>query len=584
MTACSDQLVQGRCRPSQRLFVVPLVALLLATGASSASAQTWLPQSPVGGPPAVRMLASQGYDVAGDNVILFAGGTPSGYVTDTWVLANATSGSPTWTQLAPTGGPPQGRAFHSSIYAADSNRLVIYGGCLANCGFATSDVWTLTNANGTGGTPAWSPLTTSGSDGREGHVAVYDEANNRMIVFGGQNGFNTYGSNPQVRVLANADGTDVGTPTWSTLVPSNAGPSSREGVGLAYDAANNRLIVFGGYQLTCCAAIVDVFNDAWVLEHANGLGGTPQWTQLAPVGGPPSDRVFPSAVYDDDENRLIVFGGASGFTSTSYNDTWVLEHANGLGGTPQWAQLTPSGGPPEERHGHSVGFAPGSNSMVITMGRHDLPSFHMLNDTWVLNLDSSAPVITITTPADGGSYPLGSTVLAAYGCQDETGGSGLDSCVGTVAAGAPIDTATVGPKAFSVETADNAGNTDSLTHNYSVVFDFSGFSSPVDNPPVQNSVKAGQAIPIRFSLSGDQGLDIFATGYPKSEPITCGSTAAVDGIEETVTAGGSSLSYDSAVDQYTYVWKTNKTWANTCRQLVVKLDDGTSHRANFKFK
>jgi hypothetical protein len=41
---------------------------------------------------------------------------------------------------------------------------------------------------------------------------------------------------------------------------------------------------------------------------------------------------------------------------------------------------------------------------------------------------------------------------------------------------------------------------------------------------------------------------------------------------------------DAASDQYTYVWKTLKGWASTCRQLVVKLTDGTSHRANFMFK
>lgn len=46
-----------------------------------------------------------------------------------------------------------------------------------------------------------------------------------------------------------------------------------------------------------------------------------------------------------------------------------------------------------------------------------------------------------------------------------------------------------------------------------------------------------------------------------------------------MTAGGSSLSYDPTTDEYTYVWRTNKAWLNTCRQLVVKLNDGTFHRA-----
>ncbi|MGE5249082.1 MAG: PxKF domain-containing protein, partial [Bacteroidota bacterium] len=36
-------------------------------------------------------------------------------------------------------------------------------------------------------------------------------------------------------------------------------------------------------------------------------------------------------------------------------------------------------------------------------------------------------------------------------------------------------------------------------------------------------------------------------------------------------------------DTYTYVWKTDKLWANSCRQLVIKLDDGSFHRANFQF-
>jgi hypothetical protein len=116
------------------------------------------------------------------------------------------------------------------------------------------------------------------------------------------------------------------------------------------------------------------------------------------------------------------------------------------------------------------------------------------------------------------------------------------------------------------------------------IFNFSGFFQPVDNLPTLNLVKAGQGIPVKFSLNGDQGLNIFAVGHPISQEIDCDSTAAVDGIEATLTAGSSSLSYNPSTDTYTYVWKTDKAWANTCRQLVVKLNDGTYHRANFKFK
>jgi hypothetical protein len=98
---------------------------------------------------------------------------------------------------------------------------------------------------------------------------------------------------------------------------------------------------------------------------------------------------------------------------------------------------------------------------------------------------------------------------------------------------------------------------------------------------VINDVKDGSAIPVKFSLGGDQGLDIFAAGYPKSG-VTAWNASASSNDTPTVTAGSSSLSYDAATDQYVYVWKTDKAWAGTCRILTVKLIDGTIHTALFQ--
>ena len=115
------------------------------------------------------------------------------------------------------------------------------------------------------------------------------------------------------------------------------------------------------------------------------------------------------------------------------------------------------------------------------------------------------------------------------------------------------------------------------------VYEFDGFFRPVENIPTLNLAKAGSAIPVKFSLDGDYGLDIFALGYPKSISINCDGTDPNGDIEETVIAGDSSLNYDADANQYIYVWKTNKTWVG-CRQLEVKLKDGKSYYANFKFK
>jgi hypothetical protein len=37
-------------------------------------------------------------------------------------------------------------------------------------------------------------------------------------------------------------------------------------------------------------------------------------------------------------------------------------------------------------------------------------------------------------------------------------------------------------------------------------------------------------------------------------------------------------------DQYHYVWKTEKSWSDSCRQLAVQLIDGKTYYANFQFK
>jgi hypothetical protein len=120
-------------------------------------------------------------------------------------------------------------------------------------------------------------------------------------------------------------------------------------------------------------------------------------------------------------------------------------------------------------------------------------------------------------------------------------------------------------------------------------YDFDGFYAPVENRDasgnfILNAAQGGQVIPLKFRLGGDYGLDVLAEGYPKSEPIACNSQAEVNGIESTAFNGGSGLSYHAGSDTYTYGWTTNRTWVDHCRQLVLKFDDGTTARANFKFK
>jgi hypothetical protein len=150
-----------------------------------------------------------------------------------------------------------------------------------------------------------------------------------------------------------------------------------------------------------------------------------------------------------------------------------------------------------------------------------------------------------------------------------------------------VDTSIVGTHTLICYATDNAGTTATATATYQVVapsLAFVGFFQPVDNLPTLNVATAGSAIPVKFSLTGYQGLEIFAAGYPASSPVACDTNEPGAAIEESVTAGGSSLSYAAGSDQYSYVWKTDKAWKNSCRILVVKFTDGSQHFAKFRFR
>jgi probable HAF family extracellular repeat protein len=81
-------------------------------------------------------------------------------------------------------------------------------------------------------------------------------------------------------------------------------------------------------------------------------------------------------------------------------------------------------------------------------------------------IDRKAPSITISVPA-ATTYTFNSLQFASYACND--GGSGISSCSGPVANGAPIDTLSPGPHVFTVTAADAAGNTASSSIQYTVV-------------------------------------------------------------------------------------------------------------------
>jgi len=168
---------------------------------------------------------------------------------------------------------------------------------------------------------------------------------------------------------------------------------------------------------------------------------------------------------------------------------------------------------------------------------------------------------------------LDGSATASPNATDALSGVASKSC-------ASVITSSVGFKSVSCTATDSANNTSASSAFYSVIYAFTGFSG-LNAPPALNAAKAGGSTAVKFSLGGNRGLAILALGSPTSVAISCLTGAKAVNALHTDTAGNLTYARNGT---YTYDWRTDNTWAGTCRQLTVRLMDGTEHVVNFRFK
>jgi hypothetical protein len=261
--------------------------------------------------------------------------------------------------------------------------------------------------------------------------------------------------------------------------------------------------------------------------------------------------------------------------------TLTLTGDDGTGSGIDHIDYTLDGGAAHVYSGPIGGFSTGNH--FVQYHATDVAGHVEATKLIAFKVDAVKPSVTVTRPADGETFPLGKVVTAAYKCTDRE--SGLDTCVGTVANGANLDTSTPGDHTFTVTGTDKAGNQTVITRHYQVVYTWNGYFSPITNTGSGlNLVHAGDLVKLGFGLNGDRGLNVFAAGFPDSIAIACPG-----GTPHSVPAGGAGttpgLSYGVASGHYTYGWQTQASWAGTCRRFEIKLNDGsaTLHTADFMF-
>ena len=302
------------------------------------------------------------YDPVGQRMLMLS---PYGPL---WELT--LGGTPTWTQLAPTNAPSS-RGYMTAIYDPVRHAMVIQGGLAGSV--AHVDCWSL-DIN----TLNWTQLPDDpGSGGRFWHTANYLPGPDQMVVVGGRNAARQQTDSTALL--------DLATSAWVTPpdAPSDsAGPQGRRGATMAYDAVNDRTLMWGGKG-------GETYSDLWELDRTPGA----QWAILTPTGTSPNARSDAASTVDTSTNRMIVFGGDG--SGGSFNDIWALDMT---ANPPSWQLLNDgTGTAPPARSDAAMAYDSSRDEIVLFGGRGG----STFGDLWIFDLGTN----TWSQPGTAGTAP-----------------------------------------------------------------------------------------------------------------------------------------------------------------------------------
>ncbi len=189
-----------------------------------------------------------------------------------------------------------------------------------------------------------------------------------------------------------------------------------------------------------------------------------------------------------------------------------------------------------------------------------------------VKLDKTAPVVTVTTPADGVAIRANQVKNASWSATDAL--SLIDSSSGTVESGSPFPVPTAGPLAFTVDATDVAGNTTEVINTYYVVdnYTFGGITTPTRLS--KRTLTGKTSFPVKFVISDGSG---HYAPYATARLYVDGNPAVSNGSNST-----NYFRYDGTGGSYTYNLSVKKYGATVgSHTLRIDLDDGNSYTRSF---
>jgi N-acetylneuraminic acid mutarotase len=280
-------------------------------------AQTWA-RIETADRPGGRLSPGMVYDPVHHQIILFGGNDKQDRLGDTWVYSISDNH---WEEVTPENGPPP-RSDGGMVYDEENQIVILFGGyCQEESRSLCDDTWSydpITNIWTEMNPPSSPPI-------MYGHTLVYDDANHRVVLWGGH--MSSY-RNGQIASAGYGDSIwtyDYLENVWRQTEHTRK-PPARYWHQAIFDTKDDNLLLFGGNGgrgFLNDTWFFDVERDSW--ESAN--------TELAPT-----PRVNPAMTYDSIRNVTILFGGLEEDMS-DLRDTWVFEETD-TGG--EWTEITPA--------------------------------------------------------------------------------------------------------------------------------------------------------------------------------------------------------------------------------------------------
>lgn len=362
VVACSDLQV-GEAQTTTTLELTTTTTVFVPTTATTVAETSrpndWDKLDPAG-EPQPRARHAMVYDPATQKVILFGGFNVSNTaLSDVQTYDSATN---TWTELSPSGPAPEARGGHAMVYDTYGQQVILFGGQTSQAGF--NDTWVYDPV-----VESWTQLNPAGElpPARAEHAMAFDPHTRKVVVFGGYAGGSTSLDDTWVYDLATNSWTEMSFDHTQPL------PSARSRHAMVYDPANDRAVLFGGFEQDGT-----IRDDIWTYDVTANI-----WKRYYARGHEIYERGDMAMVYHPGCSSIVMFGGQNGRQSGTGS---VWNYPNALFAydvtSNSWAKVISADRTPYGRSGHAMVYDSDTGTIIMFGGEDYEHGLH--SGTWTL--------------------------------------------------------------------------------------------------------------------------------------------------------------------------------------------------------